>query len=357
MTTRKICVTISSLITFDQCKGNPKVNNHSLLLSLIGFNIILLGNLLYILPMVMVDVKGDLFLNIKDLINNDDMMLKESVIYAIINVIDWKLYIGSAVQARRRKQEHLSKLRNGKHCNIHLQRAFNKYGESAFKFVVLNRVKDVNNLSHYEQMWINRFDFEKELYNFCPTAGNTTGRIVTEETRKKISKKNKGRKASDETKKKLSEIRKGKKLSKESIIKVIEKKNKKCGKYDRNTGELLEVFQSFKAAADSLKIKKAGDLINCAKGKLKSAHGFIWKYYDKEDLHLNKDYISKPKTNGAKRIAMINSTDNTIIREFSSLTEAASFLNLSTNAISNISNSAKNHKKKAYGYRWKFIEE
>ena len=304
-------------------------------------------------------LKEIFFMDVKDLINNDDMVLKESVIYAIINVMDWKLYIGSAVQARRRKQEHLSKLRNGKHCNIHLQRAFNKYGESAFRFVILTRVKDTKNLSHYEQIWINRFDFNKELYNFCPTAGNTTGRIVTEETRKKISKKNSGRKASDETKKKLSQARKGRKLSKEAILKLVEKRNKRCAMYDIHTKELLKVFPSFKEAAKFVEIKsgKAGDLINCAKGKLKSAHGFIWKYYDKEDVHLNKDYISKPKTNGAKRVAILNHITNEIVKEFNSIAEATSSLNLPANATSNISKSANNHKYKAYGYKWKFIEE
>lgn len=48
------------------------------------------------------------------------------------------------------------------------------------------------------------------------------GRKCSEETKKKISKANKGRKLSDETKKKISEAHKGKKLSEETKRKIGE---------------------------------------------------------------------------------------------------------------------------------------
>ena len=296
-------------------------------------------------------------MDVKDLVNKEDMVLKEPVIYAIINIFDWKLYIGSAVQARRRKQEHLSKLRTGKHYNLHLQRAFNKHGEDNFKFVVLTKVSDIKNLERYEQIWIDKFDFEKQLYNFCRMAGNTTGRIVTDITRKKISDKNRGKKMSDENKKKLSERSKGRKLSKETIAKVVEKKNKRCAKIDLKTGEVLQIFPSFQNAAESLSLKKAGDLINCARGKIGSSHGFSWKYIDKEDLHLNNDYISKPKTNGAKPVEVYNKDTNELIRSFSSVSEAVRKLNLSENCIGNACKAATIKNKIAYGYKWKYIDK
>lgn len=48
-----------------------------------------------------------------------------------------RFYIGSSQNVRRRKQRHLSALRNGRHHNVFLQRVFNKYGESSFKFQVI----------------------------------------------------------------------------------------------------------------------------------------------------------------------------------------------------------------------------
>lgn len=60
-----------------------------------------------------------------------------SGVYNIINKINGDLYIGSSNQLNTRKTTHFRNLRNGKnHCKI-LQRAFNKYGEENFEFIIL----------------------------------------------------------------------------------------------------------------------------------------------------------------------------------------------------------------------------
>ena len=58
-------------------------------------------------------------------------------IYKIKNKVTEDFYIGSSSNCRRRKVEHFSKLRNNKHKNQHLQRAFIKYGEENFDFVII----------------------------------------------------------------------------------------------------------------------------------------------------------------------------------------------------------------------------
>lgn len=55
-------------------------------------------------------------------------------IYCIENMINHRKYIGQTEDFHRRKLSHLSALRNGRSHNRHLQAAFNKYGESVFKF-------------------------------------------------------------------------------------------------------------------------------------------------------------------------------------------------------------------------------
>lgn len=66
-------------------------------------------------------------------------MVKEGTtgIYAIINMIDWKKYIGQAVDIKRRNNKELSILRGNYFHNQHLQNAFNKYGEENFIFIFL----------------------------------------------------------------------------------------------------------------------------------------------------------------------------------------------------------------------------
>ena len=55
-------------------------------------------------------------------------------IYMITNTIDNKRYIGKSIDLKRRIRKHKYYLSNETHHNIHLQRAYNKYGLEYFKF-------------------------------------------------------------------------------------------------------------------------------------------------------------------------------------------------------------------------------
>ncbi|MCX6750441.1 MAG: NUMOD3 domain-containing DNA-binding protein [Candidatus Pacearchaeota archaeon] len=131
-----------------------------------------------------------------------------SGIYEILNTENGKKYIGSAVNIRKRWNYHLSMLRREIHPNKHLQRAFDKYGEGAFQFIVLERILFSEGLIPLEQKYLNKL---KPEYNIVPTAGNNLGMKFTEEIRNKISKAKKGQhwKVSEEGRKNMSEAKKG----------------------------------------------------------------------------------------------------------------------------------------------------
>jgi group I intron endonuclease len=86
-------------------------------------------------------------------------------IYKIINVVNNKFYIGSAVSFRKRKARHFSELRNGKHNNRHLQAAWYKYGEQAFVFVVVETVEDRATLLDVENRWLKHHVGQEYCYN------------------------------------------------------------------------------------------------------------------------------------------------------------------------------------------------
>jgi len=75
-------------------------------------------------------------------------------IYKIINVVNNKFYVGSAVDLKRRKTRHFSELRTGKHNNRHLQSSWDKYGEQAFVFVVVETLTEQDDLLAAENVWL-----------------------------------------------------------------------------------------------------------------------------------------------------------------------------------------------------------
>lgn len=101
------------------------------------------------------------------------------------------------------------------------------------------------------------------------------GKILSEETRKKISESNKGKIFSEEHRKKLSETHKGKTLSEETRKKLSESNSKQVGQYTLE-GELVKIWDStrecYRNGFDN------GNISRCCNGKQKTAYGFIWKY-------------------------------------------------------------------------------
>lgn len=64
-------------------------------------------------------------------------------IYKLANKITGRIYIGQAKRTRNRWNAHLCDLRKNKHGNTYLQRAFNKYGEDNFEFLIMVDLSNV----------------------------------------------------------------------------------------------------------------------------------------------------------------------------------------------------------------------
>lgn len=86
-------------------------------------------------------------------------------IYKIINVVNNKFYVGSAVNFSRRKARHFSELRNNKHNNRWLQASWNKHGEKAFAFVIVEEVSDKAMLLEVENRWLKEHVGKEYCYN------------------------------------------------------------------------------------------------------------------------------------------------------------------------------------------------
>ena len=132
-----------------------------------------------------------------------------SGIYAIINKVNNSKYIGSSINIKERWRLHIHRLKNNIHHNIHLQRAWEKYGEGNFEFIILLRCEPKYLLKNEQDY----FDKEFPEYNICFIAGNSLGIIRSDEYRKKQSIAQRGKIISEKTRKKISIGMKGKRNS------------------------------------------------------------------------------------------------------------------------------------------------
>lgn len=165
-----------------------------------------------------------------------------SGIYAIVNSLDNKKYIGSTGTLRKRFRQHYAALVKGTHANCHLQRAVND---------------------------------ELGDYNICTVAGKpigctAKGHPLSESQRNSIIKANKNRIWTEEMKRK-----KGLSAKNSNYIKSLQKI---VQKYSLD-GNLIEEYPSVMDAARAVgnpKISRVG-IKRCYQGRQKSAYGYIWK--------------------------------------------------------------------------------
>ena len=125
-------------------------------------------------------------------------------IYAIVNLRNGRMYLGSSVNIASRLAHHATALRKRKHPNQHLQASWNKYGSDAFTAeVVALAPPDV--LLVAEQCLLARLLPTGALYNIClDTTAPMRGRKHTVEWKAAAADRmrgntiNRGRKQSSE---------------------------------------------------------------------------------------------------------------------------------------------------------------
>lgn len=149
-----------------------------------------------------------------------------SGIYAILNISNEKVYVGSAVKLYYRFAYHKNYLLRNTHYNKYLQNAWNKYGTNGFIFTILELVDDKTKLIEREQFYINLLkSYDRKFgYNLSPTAGSPLGVKHTELTKAKVSEAGKGRKFSKETRLKIAIGNSGKTMSDEAKFKMAQAK-------------------------------------------------------------------------------------------------------------------------------------
>ena len=112
-------------------------------------------------------------------------------IYAIVNCVNDKVYIGQSMDVMDRIAHHKSAQRHGRHDNEHLQNAWNKYGEAHFDFIVIQECEEIH-LDELECYFIGLFDSMNRRKGYNLETGGNSNKRMSEDSRLKMSKAKKG---------------------------------------------------------------------------------------------------------------------------------------------------------------------
>jgi group I intron endonuclease len=152
------------------------------------------------------------------------MKNKNRGIYIIVNQVNGKLYIGQSRNIKLRWENHLTLLRNNRHGitktnkkTDHLQSSFNKHGEDAFIWKILENCKE-EKLKEREIYYIYHYQSFNPLCGYNKTLGGE-GHKISDEIKEKLSKANTGKKRTPEQNERNRLIHLGKKLLIESVKK------------------------------------------------------------------------------------------------------------------------------------------
>lgn len=154
-------------------------------------------------------------------------------VYCIYNTVNGKRYIGSTTMSfSKRWTAHRCVLRKGKnHCKL-FQRAWNKYGESAFEFSILATCAQEHTVE-MEQYFIEFFDAcnPEKGYNISITAGSTKGFKMPRASVDIIASKIRGQKRTVEQRERMSKAQKsrGHTMTDEAKAALVIRNQKRAG--------------------------------------------------------------------------------------------------------------------------------
>lgn len=139
-------------------------------------------------------------------------MKKTFCVYIHTNTVNGKRYVGQTCQKNPACRWH--KDGSGYKDNEHFTRAIKKYGWNAFTHVIVVSGLTLEEANLAESLLIEYFDTTNPSNGYNKKGGGNNG-FMSEESKQRISKANKGRKRSSEYCKSLSERMKGHEVSHE----------------------------------------------------------------------------------------------------------------------------------------------
>lgn len=275
-------------------------------------------------------------------------------IYIIENLLNNKKYIGKTIRNPQiRWKEHI---KDNRHKNLPLQKAFDKYGINNFSFKILEECKN-EKLNEREIFYIQKYDSYNNGYN--ATIGGDGGNcssLKKEEIQQILFLWGNGKTPNEIiklTNHSLATIKKylfANGITKKDYFNRVRIKINKNFKQTRKKGDLF--YKISEQERDIiLKYYKYGysftDIANFTNHTLKAIKLFLSNYYTEKELSERK--ISKITSS---KIYLKKDLEGKLIKKYNNRLELEK--DYSSSQIKVIQNCARGVKNTAYGYKWSY---
>jgi group I intron endonuclease len=214
------------------------------------------------------------------------------LIYKVTNILNDKCYVGQTIKTLKQRQtNHINAMQKGSKFHFHL--ALRKYGLDNFKWEILETVTDKSILTERETYWITNFDSYNKGYNMTkwgqqnPMLSEKVKRkhlksVQSKEFKAKLREANTGRLLTEETKKKLSKQKLGKK---NPMYGKTPTNARKLFMLDPTSSKVLKEFKSGTAANNYLiqrGLTKSSNakvnILHCARTNKGIKYGYKWTF-------------------------------------------------------------------------------
>ena len=291
--------------------------------------------------------------------------MKKYYIYKATNILNGMSYIGQSVHPEERFQQHHTDRRNK---NSIFHRAIDKYGSDSFKWEILVKVDGKESANKAEKHFIERENTYKpngynmtkggdggSMWNVRPVVQLTKdGEYVSRyESATEAGRAGYGQSVVSACCAEKIQTCKGYIFMFESdylangprkMVKRMPNRAKAIIQCDRE-GNMIKRFPMIKDASEELGIPH-NEIISCAKGRMKTAHNFIFVY---EDDYPIKNLEERAPRKKGRKVAKVDKATGEILGVYDRMTDAARDVGGSHKGIFKVLDDPN---RSAYGYRW-----